>query len=45
MCLRSFFVDYQFPYSLRKNGFSLVVSAVGENWGYDQPTIADKWIR
>lgn len=30
---------------LRKNGFSLVVSAVGEDWGYDQPTIADKWIR
>ena len=30
---------------LRKNGFSMVVSAVGEDWGYDRPTIADKWIR
>ena len=30
---------------LRKNGFTLVASAVGEDWGYDQPTIADKWIR
>lgn len=30
---------------LRKNRFSLVVSAVGEDWGYEQPTIADKWIR
>lgn len=29
---------------LRKNGFTLVSSAVGEDWGYDQPTIADKWI-
>lgn len=29
---------------LRKNGFILVSSAVGEDWGYDQPTIADKWI-
>ena len=30
---------------LKKNGFSLVVHAVGEDWGYEQPTIADKWIR
>ena len=30
---------------LMKNGFSLVVHAVGEDWGYEQPTIADKWIR
>ena len=30
---------------LRKNGFTLVVHAVGEDWGYEQPTIADKWIR
>lgn len=30
---------------LRKNGFDLVVSAVGEDWGYEGLTIADKWIR
>ena len=30
---------------LHKNGFELVVHAVGEDWGYDAPTIADKWIR
>ena len=30
---------------LRKNDFSLVVHAAGEDWGYGQPTIADKWIR
>ena len=30
---------------LTKNGFELVVHAVGEDWGYDGPTIADKWIR
>ena len=30
---------------LQKNGFELVVSAVGEDWGYEKPTIADKWIR
>ncbi|MCR4671764.1 MAG: GNAT family N-acetyltransferase [Lachnospiraceae bacterium] len=30
---------------LMKNGFSLVVSCVDEDWGYPQPTIADKWIR
>lgn len=30
---------------LLKNDFSLVVSGVGEDWGYEQPTPADKWIR
>lgn len=30
---------------LRKNDFALVSSGVGEDWGYEQPTIADKWIR
>ena len=30
---------------LRKNGFTQVVHAVEEDWGYDEPTIADKWIR
>ena len=30
---------------LTKNGFDLVVHAVGEDWDYDEPTIADKWIR
>ncbi len=30
---------------LTKNGFPLVAHAVGEDWGYGQPTIADKWIR
>lgn len=30
---------------LIKNGFSLVVHAVGEDWGYGTPTITDKWIR
>ena len=30
---------------VEKNGFTLVVHAVEEDWGYDQPTIADKWIR
>ncbi len=29
---------------LKKNGFDLVVHAVPEDWGYDEPTIADKWI-
>ena len=29
---------------LRKNGFTLVVHAVGEDWGYKNPTITDKWI-
>ena len=30
---------------LLKNDFALVVSGVGEDWGYEQPTPADKWIR
>ena len=30
---------------LRKNGFSLVVRAAYEDWGYEQPTLTDKWIR
>ena len=30
---------------LEKNGFSLVVHAVGEDWGYETPAITDKWIR
>ena len=30
---------------LEKNNFDLVASAVGEDWGYSEPTIADKWIR
>ena len=30
---------------LLKNGFELVVHAVPEDWGYDAPTITDKWIR
>ncbi|MBQ8305385.1 MAG: GNAT family N-acetyltransferase [Blautia sp.] len=30
---------------LRKNGFTLVVHAVGEDWGYERLTITDKWIR
>lgn len=30
---------------LLKNGFQLVVHAVGEDWGYPSPTITDKWIR
>ncbi len=30
---------------LRKNGFQLVVHAVEEDWGYEKPVIADKWIR
>lgn len=28
---------------LTKNGFTLVNSGVGEDWGYPQPTIVDKW--
>ena len=28
---------------LKKNGFTLVNSGVGEDWGYEQPTMADKW--
>ena len=30
---------------LRKNGFAMVSSGVGEDWGYDHPTITDKWIK
>ncbi len=30
---------------LEKNDFLKVVSAVEEDWGYDKPTIVDKWIR
>ncbi len=30
---------------LEKNGFDLVVHAVPEDWGYEEPVIADKWIR
>ena len=30
---------------LRKNGFSLVVHAAEEDWGYERPALADKWIR
>ena len=30
---------------LRKNGFSMVVHAVGEDWGFGQDTVTDKWIR
>ncbi len=30
---------------LRKNGFDLVVHGVDEDWGYNTPTVVDKWIR
>ena len=30
---------------LTRNGFDLVVHAAEEDWGYETPTIADKWIR
>ena len=30
---------------LRKNGFKLVSHAAEEDWGYDTPTVTDKWIR
>ena len=30
---------------LKKNGFDLVVHAVGEDWGYPQLTVADKWVK
>ena len=30
---------------LRKNGFDLVVHAVPEDWGHEEPAITDKWIR
>ena len=29
---------------LQKNGFTLVAAAAPEDWGYDQPTVTDKWI-
>lgn len=29
---------------VQKNNFSLVVSGVGEDWGYDQPTLVNKWV-
>ena len=30
---------------LEKSGFSLVTHAAEEDWGFDTPTLADKWIR
>ncbi len=30
---------------LTRNGFSLVVHGAEEDWGYDRPTVVDKWIR
>ena len=30
---------------LKKNGFSQVVHAVGEDWGFEESTVTDKWIR
>ena len=30
---------------VEKNRFLLVESGVGEDWGYDQPTLVNKWIR
>lgn len=30
---------------LEKNGFILTAAAVPEDWGYDTPTVADKWFR
>ena len=30
---------------LEKNGFIRVTPGVPEDWGYDAPTIADKWFR
>ena len=30
---------------LRKNGFAMVVHAADEDWGYEEPTPTDKWIR
>ncbi len=30
---------------LRKCGFTLVVHSAEEDWGFDTPTLADKWIR
>lgn len=31
--------------ALQKNGFSLVKTAAEEDWGYDHPTLANKWIK
>ncbi len=30
---------------LQKNGFELVTSGAEEDWGYERPTLTDKWIR
>jgi len=30
---------------LKKNGFTMVSHAAEEDWGFDKPTLADKWIR
>ena len=30
---------------LRKNGFDLVVQGSSEDWGFEQPSTVDKWIR
>ena len=30
---------------LQKNDFQMVVHAADEDWGYDKPTVTDKWIR
>lgn len=30
---------------LYKNGFEMTAKNVPEDWGYDEPTIADKWFR
>ncbi|MBQ9384716.1 MAG: GNAT family N-acetyltransferase [Ruminiclostridium sp.] len=30
---------------LEKNGFIKTAAAVPEGWGYEQPTVADKWFR
>ena len=30
---------------LEKNGFICTARSVEEDWGYDTPTIADKWFR
>lgn len=29
---------------LKKNGFMLAVHAAKEDWGYEEPTVTDKWI-
>ena len=29
---------------LKKNGFTLVAHTVDEDWGYEKPTLTDKWI-